>query len=367
VLLVWVVGYERSRVDEGMLLAAMAESAVVRAGDRPDLRARLENHVGLVHYAAGEHARARERFENALASWDRLERPNPVERLDVVNNLGLVCGELGEVSRATEFNRETIAGREELIGADHPDLAIALANQGTLFTEVGRFAEAAAHLERALAIQRRHARVSEIDVAVTHVRSARLGERRRDLAGARAHLASARRMLADHDDARLAMWLDFTEARILLAEARPDLAAPLLRRVRAEHAALLGEHHLDGIEVEETLVAALLASLEAADPPHVADPTALDEPARVLEHALSQRLARLPPEHFTIGLDRELEGRLELLRGERARARAAFVESIRIREAVFDPADPDLAGVRARLARLDATEGAALSGEAAGD
>ena len=83
--------------------------AAVQAGDRPHAaRARIA--LALAAFERGEHAETIAGFEEAFA----LERPSPLERLDVFATLGRAYGALGETEREIELYRRCLDDVSEL-------------------------------------------------------------------------------------------------------------------------------------------------------------------------------------------------------------------------------------------------------------
>ena len=89
-------------------LRELFETAV-QAGDRPHAaRARIA--LALAAFERGEHAETVAGFEEAFA----LERPSPLERLDVFATLGRAYGALGETEREIELYRRCLDEVSEL-------------------------------------------------------------------------------------------------------------------------------------------------------------------------------------------------------------------------------------------------------------
>ena len=110
------------------------------------------NHLGLVQLRLEEYSEARESLEKAL---HLLRSDSPESELliaSVLNNRSLVDLETGHYADAEASLREVCNIRSKALGEGHPDYEMAIYNLATCLIPQRRFAEAAALLERAAAI-----------------------------------------------------------------------------------------------------------------------------------------------------------------------------------------------------------------------
>jgi len=110
------------------------------------------NHLGLAQLRLEEYSAARESLEKAL---HLLRSDSPESELliaSVLNNQSLVDLETGHYAGAEASLREVCNIRSKALGEGHPDYEMAIYNLATCLIPQRRFAEAAALLERAAAI-----------------------------------------------------------------------------------------------------------------------------------------------------------------------------------------------------------------------
>lgn len=144
--------------DSGLYSEAkkMFEAEVGIAGEiegaSPEHLGMALNHLGLVQLRLKEYSEARESIEKAL---HLLHSDSPESELliaSVLNNRSLVDLETGHYADAETSLREVCNIRRKLLGEGHPDYEMAIYNLATCLIPQRRFAEAAALLERAAAI-----------------------------------------------------------------------------------------------------------------------------------------------------------------------------------------------------------------------
>ena len=194
VLLVWVIGYQQSRHEEGLLLSEAAEAVLDLGPANVPIRSSLHNRLGGLYFGTGNPSQSMENFQKALKLRSGyLSREHPSIAL-ILNNIGAVYWARGEYDKALEYYLETLAIqtktlgprhpvvgsllcniggvyklnreydkaldyyndslaiREETLGPIHPDVAFSLSSIGDLLVEQGKPKKALTYLERAIAI-----------------------------------------------------------------------------------------------------------------------------------------------------------------------------------------------------------------------
>jgi eukaryotic-like serine/threonine-protein kinase len=152
--LVHVVGTLGRRVSEGHLYARMAEAAIARLGDPPELRADLLTQHGNVT-SLEEPARAIPMMVEALALREKVYGPDDADTAIARSALG---GALYEADRYDEARAELEKARAQMIralGDQHPALAYTLMSLGNVAVQQQKLDEAQTHYEQALAIRER--------------------------------------------------------------------------------------------------------------------------------------------------------------------------------------------------------------------
>ena len=82
-------------------------------------------------------------------------------------NLGNAYGNLGDHAKARDMLERALAIKERAYGRDHPEVAITLGNLGNAYGDLGDHAKKRDMLERALAIQERAYGRDHPKVAIT--------------------------------------------------------------------------------------------------------------------------------------------------------------------------------------------------------
>jgi eukaryotic-like serine/threonine-protein kinase len=153
--LIYIVGYERSRLAEASTLVLGAESAHQQAGADPFDSARLLAVRGSIAQRAGDFAAALDAGEQALAILERVAGPQHYETIRTLSNIGTALIDLGRKSDAEARFRRAIAAAEVTLGPEHPDIAMIRINLGMTLRDLERRDEARAEYARALPILER--------------------------------------------------------------------------------------------------------------------------------------------------------------------------------------------------------------------
>jgi tetratricopeptide (TPR) repeat protein/predicted Ser/Thr protein kinase len=238
--LIYAVGYDGARTDEGLALAERAELALTRAGNDDVLRAALASHLGSVLQRAGRFDEALARYEQALALRDRALAPgDPVHGLTRLN-IGTIHWALGDtVTARARFE----SARDALIaslGAEHPAVAMALNNIALTYEDEGKYADAQRVHREALAVRIAALGDGHPDTAGSLLNLGSVLEAEGDLDAARDHYRRALAAFeaaygaADHPDIALAMnnVANAAQSAGELSEARKLHEAALAMRTR---------------------------------------------------------------------------------------------------------------------------------------
>jgi tetratricopeptide (TPR) repeat protein len=144
--------------------------------------------VGHLHLAMGELDLARAHAERALGMRRELYGPGDELVADSLHQLAIVHHRLGQLDRALRLLLDASRISEERFGADHPSSLTYRVARGSVLLDMGRYKEALAILERALAPLERAA-----------------GRESSDVMFALMGIGTAHRMLEDYDLARTAL------------------------------------------------------------------------------------------------------------------------------------------------------------------
>ena len=121
----------------------------------PAARAKMLRDLGGAYGDLGDHAKARDVLERALAIDERAygrDHPNVARTL---NNLGNAYGDLGDQAKKRDMLERALAINERAYGRDHTAVATTLGNLGNAYGDLGDPAKKRDMLERALAIKER--------------------------------------------------------------------------------------------------------------------------------------------------------------------------------------------------------------------
>ncbi len=140
--------------DRALGLEPVAEAALLRAGDPPELRAHLANNLGNAQFRAGHYEEALAQYETSLALREKVYGPRHVLVAHTLSNMASALASLDRTDEAVTKVERALAILEAEEGPDHPDVAAALSNLGLRMQELRRWPDARRYLERALAIRR---------------------------------------------------------------------------------------------------------------------------------------------------------------------------------------------------------------------
>jgi CHAT domain-containing protein/Tfp pilus assembly protein PilF len=139
--------FMQSRLVEGSELADRLIAWAEPAGDH-DMLAKARNLLGVLRRESGDYEGAIALMTQALAH--HRARENGVEQIRILRNIGTVYWQLGDLDRAQSSNSDAL-DLARRIGNQRFEAAV-LESQGIIVMESGRFPEAIAILQRALAL-----------------------------------------------------------------------------------------------------------------------------------------------------------------------------------------------------------------------
>ena len=266
--LVFVIGYQLARVDEGRQWALHARP-LARAAGTDEAVALYLNNIGAVAYEAGQYDEAREAWAEALVIRERALGPEHPKVAGSLNNLGVVAIAEGEYERARTYHQRALEIWTNAHGGEHPQTSYSLNHLGRVALEQGRYVDARELYERALAIRERALGPAHTLVADTLANLGSLAEREGDPTRA---LEFHTRAVAIYE---AALGPDHPRA----ANASTDRANVLLELGRADEAIAALERSLGiqrHVERDPTQLAktrfTLARALDALDAPDSPDP-----------------------------------------------------------------------------------------------
>lgn len=138
------VAWKQGRLDDALVLCETARAGAVRLG-QVDLRASVENAIGVLHVARGEYAQARAAYSVALELT-----VDTVTRAKITLNLGVIANIQGHFDAARRHYEESLALFERV--NDDRGVALALHNLGMWHADRRAWDEADEAFRRALAL-----------------------------------------------------------------------------------------------------------------------------------------------------------------------------------------------------------------------
>jgi tetratricopeptide (TPR) repeat protein len=205
ILRVGIAGDRRdlSRVE---LWLPLAQAAVVRAGDAPQLAAKIANSAGLLSLNKGDLAAAGRELDRALALRLTLAHGEPdVEVARTRSALGHVARLRGDFEAAEQAHREALRVDRLMLGDQHPDVGRDLHNLAGVLRLRGAFEEAQKLYLEALANRTAVFGPSHPEVALTENSLGLIDLEQRKYAAAKTHFERSVAVLeaVQHEDAAL--------------------------------------------------------------------------------------------------------------------------------------------------------------------
>ncbi|MBX7079387.1 MAG: serine/threonine-protein kinase [Nannocystaceae bacterium] len=342
---VYEIGAQLSRVDEGLLWARHAEAIAARTGD-PVLIARVHTNHGTVLSTAGRLTEAEAELLQGLQLRERVLGSDHSDVAISLANLASVYESLGRLEEARTAYRRALAIDEAQFGERHPRVGALYNNMSQLLLELGAVEEARRASELALSIFRESLAPDHPNIAAALGSVAMAQRAQGDFEGARtsarAQLDLYRRRLGDdHPD----LAISYHNLGALEHELGDDVAARAsFEKAIAHYTAAFGEDHY---EIGGSLAA--IAELDIDAGAYADARPRLRRVMALFEHAdASARVEYLIAMRSLAQCDAAL--------GDRASARAGLERAL----AGFG-ARPEwasqLAQTRLRLAELDRDEG----------
>lgn len=138
------IAWRRNEYDGALLLCEESRAIAMRLGDQ-DLRARIENAMGVLHVAREEYAQAKAAYVVALDLTK-----DTVTRAKIALNLGVIANIQGTLDVARRHYAHSLALFRE--ADDERGAALALHNIGMLHSDLGEWDEADEAFRNALAL-----------------------------------------------------------------------------------------------------------------------------------------------------------------------------------------------------------------------
>ena len=277
--LVFLVGYQLARLDDGLRWWRLAELALSSLGDDGQTT-RTAAHLSALAsaYAAnGDPTKAKPLHARALAIFENvLGRRHPHVAVSLMN-LANAHAALGEFTEARALLERSVSILETAFGPGHPSLAKGLTNLGNVYNGLGRDADAKVAYERALVISEaalgpehpdvasllenlgdHHTRLAEYAEAMAllerslGVRERALGVDHPDVARSLESLASVLLHTGDYAKAIVLGERALATAEKALGHAHPDLSGALIVLAQA---ALATDRPFDAITLAERALA----------------------------------------------------------------------------------------------------------------
>ncbi len=172
VALVETLAHDKVDATKALLAAELAEAALLRSGDDPDLRARLMCNRGDVLLTEGKFDEAIAAMTEARAWATRVLGARHEETLRCSNRLAAAAWQGGRTKEAKKLSEENLAVTVALLGPDHPRVASALSSLGGALISEDDALGAVEYFRRALTILEK---VSGPEAATTAMAMANLG------------------------------------------------------------------------------------------------------------------------------------------------------------------------------------------------
>ena len=119
--------------------------------------------LSFAEYEARRLDRAEALCLEAKELWEKQRGPESLEVSTCLNNLGRIYEEMGREEEGIARHRDALAIRRKVLG-DHPETAFSMGNLGTALASAGKWREAAAMLEEAIACYARCGHVEGRDI-----------------------------------------------------------------------------------------------------------------------------------------------------------------------------------------------------------
>ncbi len=353
--LVDLVGTERGDLGRAEVWSYAAEVAVAIAegeGKGPRWATLVARRADLA-LDAGDHQRARELQEEALALRESVFGVDSSEATESRAQLASVLHAIGDFARARELYQRVLEDTEASLGPEHPAVASRLSNLGVIVHEMGDPLGARALHERALAIRERALGTDHIEVAHSLSNLANswavTGEHTRALVLRERALAIAEEALGDEHTFVAAVLTDIGVDELALGHV--DRARTMLERALRITEQALGPDHPSIVTITINL-----ANVES-------EGGNADGAIRLHRRALELGERRLGAEHPLVGAIENNLGTALMRKGDVAEAKSHYARALAVWEQALGVEHPNLAFALAGLgdvALLEADPRAAI-------
>jgi eukaryotic-like serine/threonine-protein kinase len=150
--LAYVVGYQDSRMEEGLRLAQEANAVVERLENPPELEAQLDHVLGDILLRQGKNKEALQHMRQALEIRQKTLSPEDPDIARSFSVLGNALADAAQYEESLSYHQKAVQILEAAMGPEHPWVAAALGNMGNLLSHQSKFEPALKAHQRALAI-----------------------------------------------------------------------------------------------------------------------------------------------------------------------------------------------------------------------
>ncbi len=214
--LMFRVGYAQHRQAEADAWALAASAAIVRAGELPELRARLEGSLGALRFDEGDVQGAIEHYQRAFEISRRSLGEDHPYTVRALGNHGIALGRAQRDGEAEPVLRDSLARARTLYGESHPEVGSAYLNLGNVLQHAKKLGDAEAAIRAALEIAELN-RGPESPQVAKILNSLAMVERDEErLDDALATLERAAAILARTDDKSVSLAVSYTNIGRLL-------------------------------------------------------------------------------------------------------------------------------------------------------
>lgn len=151
-LATWQASLEGQELDRARTSTRHADALIERMEGNDSLRADLDVARGNIEYESGNYEQAREHYQAALATRERILGPEATEVARTLENLAMVARYQGRHDEALTYSKRALVLLEKNVGSNHPLVSKTLTTIGLTLEGRGDFAEARKMHERALTI-----------------------------------------------------------------------------------------------------------------------------------------------------------------------------------------------------------------------
>ncbi|MFV8755390.1 protein kinase domain-containing protein [Nannocystaceae bacterium ST9] len=150
--LMFHVGYAQHRQAEAEAWALAADAAIVRAGEQPELRARLEGSLGALRFDEGEVQGAIEHYGRSFQLARGSLGENHPYTVRALANQGIAFGRAQRDDEAERVLRDALARARQLYGDSHPEVASVYLSLGNVLQHAKKHEAAELAIRAALEI-----------------------------------------------------------------------------------------------------------------------------------------------------------------------------------------------------------------------